>query len=248
MSVNMNVRRVDDSPRSSHARWRSRTAPRRSKVVFASVSSSLRPVLVSLAAIGEAEEHAGLRRLVRRADLVPRVARRAKGGGRSCPVVLGQPDPAVGELDRPFEDRRSAAVDQVVVGDRLELVRGLAGAPDLAGRERDLDLGGKASRAAERVELHRPRALGGSTTRRRPPSPERGAGARVPAAGRARGRRPCDRPPPRRRSHPAAAGSRRSRRTRPPSPRGCSRGAPRTPAPPAPPPSASRPRRRRIWA
>ena len=102
-----------------------------------------RAVLVALAAVGEAEEHPRLRGLVRRADLVPGVAGGAKRGRGAVPVVLGEPDPPVGKLDRPLEDGRPAAVDQIVVGDRLELAEGLSGAPELARGERDLDLGRK---------------------------------------------------------------------------------------------------------
>ncbi len=117
------------------------------------VSSSLAGVLVTFSAVGEAEQRASLGGLVRGADLVPRVPGGAERLRGAFPVVLGQPDPAVGELDGSLEDGRPAAVDLILVGDRLELVGGLPSAPQLARRERDLDLSGEAPGAAQRIEL-----------------------------------------------------------------------------------------------
>ncbi len=88
------------------------------------------------------EQHPRQRGLVRRADLLPRRPRRLGRGHGTFEVALRDSDLAEGELQRPFHVGRAHAVDPILVCDLLELGCRRARPGQLAGRERDLDLGG----------------------------------------------------------------------------------------------------------
>ena len=155
-SVSSSSRRVDDvgeEERSARLELaeelvarapRRASRPSRSNVASAASSSAVAACSSPWRAERDPEQHPRLRRLVRRADLLPLVARALQATDRSVRVALGELDPAVREVDGRVERRRPAAADLVRVDDLLELVRRGARRLQVAGRDRDLDLRGQA--------------------------------------------------------------------------------------------------------
>ena len=152
------LRRVDDvgeeerpprlsRPRSSCARAASSFAPSRSNAASAPSSSTVAPCSSPLRRSRGAEEHPRLRRLVRRADALPLVARLSEAARGALPVLLGEQDPAAGDVHGRVERGGAPPADLVRVDDALELVRRGARGLQVARRDRNLDERGEGREA-----------------------------------------------------------------------------------------------------
>ena len=170
-----------------------------------------------LAAVGRervGEAHAGERRLVRRADIVPESRRFREELFRRLGIALGEAYPPSRE-GRARDER--LAVESV--GDDLQLVGGRAGSIDLAGRDLDLDLRLEQRRPPQlrvRWQLLRRDTRGRSSASRM----KAAAAATSPCASSTSARPGCGSQPARarpatparrRRGRPSAAGSARAR-------------------------------------
>jgi hypothetical protein len=91
-------------------------------------------VLTAAGAVGLGEANACVRRLVRRADLVPSHCF-GQGPFRARRIAVGEPDPSSGEGGTGHE---RLALESG--GDKLELVGGRSSAIEVAGGDLDLDL------------------------------------------------------------------------------------------------------------
>ena len=83
-----------------------------------------RGILVTLTPIRDSQQHPGLRGLVRRAHVLPRVARLSQGTGRCVQIALEERDLTSSEMHGGIKRGSSPAADQVGVDNALELVGG----------------------------------------------------------------------------------------------------------------------------
>ena len=109
-------------------------------------------MLVALASVDDSLQHSRLRRLVGRADLLPGGSCGLESRPRAFEISLGEPDLTERQLEGPLQLGRAAPVHLIVISDLLELGCGGARTCELAGSERDLDLGGEQARAGERID------------------------------------------------------------------------------------------------
>ena len=128
MSVNRNVRRASTRPSSSLTRFSSGRAPSRSKVASAPSSSTAEACSSPLRAYADAQEHPRSRGLVRRAYLLPVVARALErpDGARPSPSPRDESGHARGGASR--RTRLLAGFRSCTSRRSLGLVRGRPGA------------------------------------------------------------------------------------------------------------------------